>query len=257
MSWFFRQSALSRAVVNDVSRETSPGEQPPQVVVDHFPEAIETLVELHHVLATDGVTRGLIGPREVPRLWDRHLLNCAVVAELIDPPATAGESLEVADVGSGAGLPGLVLAAVRPDLQLTLIEPLARRATFLLETIARLDMGDRAEVIRGRAEDLTDRRFRYVTARAVAPLDRLFGWCLPLVAQGGDLLAMKGSRASEELALARSVLQPGWGATTSIDSCGLGIVEPATTVVRVHVAGLVPSPRRASTPGARRDRRSR
>ena len=240
--------------MTDVPRETSRGEQPPAQVGERYPQAIDRLIALHELLATDGVTRGLIGPREVPRLWDRHILNCAVVGELIE---TGDTEVTVADVGSGAGLPGLVLAVIRSDLRLTLIEPLARRAAFLSEAIAELGLSDQAEVVRARAEDITDRRFQYVTARAVAPLDRLCGWCLPLVDRGGELLAMKGSRAAEELGLARSVLQPAWGATTSIETCGVGVVDPPTTVVRVHVAGLVPSPRDSATPGSRRDRRNR
>ena len=117
------------------------------------------------LLATTGVERGLIGPREVPRLWSRHLVNCAVVAEGPDSPLAPG--CTVADVGSGAGLPGVVWALVRPDVRVTLIEPLLRRATFLNEAVTELALGDRVEVLRARAEDV-DRTFDVVTARAVA-----------------------------------------------------------------------------------------
>jgi 16S rRNA (guanine527-N7)-methyltransferase len=145
------------------------------------------------LLADDGVVRGLIGPREAPRLWERHLLNCAVLAELID------EGADVADIGSGAGLPGLVLAVVRPDLRLTLVEPLLRRATFLQDAVDRLGL-DNVEVVRARAEELHGKReFSVVTSRAVAPLDRLLDWSMPLVRQGGCLLAMNGSSAAEEI----------------------------------------------------------
>lgn len=205
----------------DVSRETSSGKD----------DALRAaLTPLHDILATDAVTRGLIGPREVPRLWDRHLMNCAVVEELI--PAHAS----VADVGSGAGLPGLVLAVARPDLTLTLIEPLARRDAFLREAVQRLDLGDRVEVVRARAEEVRQ-TFDVVTARAVAPLDRLCGWCLALVRPGGSLLALKGERAAEELAQASPALPR--DAVSRVVQCGVGRVDPPTTVVVVDMAGSV------------------
>jgi len=208
--------------MSDVSRETS-AESP-------FSAYVAQLEVLSGVLATDAVERGLIGPREVPRLWERHILNCAVVSELLDP----GHQ-QLADVGSGAGLPGLVLAIVRPDLQVTLIEPLARRTAFLTETVERLELSDRVEVMRGRAEDVRGRQFKYVTARAVAPLDRLVGWCLPLVGARGQILAMKGSRAQEEVEAAHGMLASN-KLSAEIRLCGVGIVEPATTVVVVDKA---------------------
>ncbi len=151
------------------------------------PVALQRLAVLGELLATHGVERGLLGPREVPRLWERHLLNCAVLEPLI-PADAAG----LCDVGSGAGLPGLVLAALRPDLAVTVLEPLLRRTTFLTEAVDALGL-TRVEVLRGRAEDWAGRRtWPVVTARAVAPLDRLAGWCLPLLTPGGLLLALKG-----------------------------------------------------------------
>ena len=173
--------------MEDVSRETwADGEAPP-VVGATYPHALSGLLVLHRLLATDAVTRGLIGPREVPRLWDRHILNCAVVSELLG--SDAEEAATLADVGSGAGLPGLVLALIRPGLTVTLIEPLARRATFLTEAVETLGLSDRVSVLRARAEDVQGLTYRYVTARAVAPLDKLCGWALPLVADGGQFLA--------------------------------------------------------------------
>jgi 16S rRNA (guanine527-N7)-methyltransferase len=164
-----------------------------------FGPAVDAAVEYARLLATEGAVRGLIGPREVPRLWDRHLLNSAAIASLV--PAGA----RVVDVGSGAGLPGIPLALARPDLTVTLLEPLARRVAFLAECVDRLGL-DRVTVVRGRAEEGPIRRelggADVVTARAVAPLDRLAGWCLPLLRPGGLLLAMKGSTAAEELAAA-------------------------------------------------------
>jgi len=204
-------------------------EPAPTAVREAFPDAIEQLEVLHERLATTGVERGLIGPREVPRLWDRHILNCAVVTELIPESAQ-----ELADVGSGAGLPGLVLAVLRPTMSVTLIEPLERRSLFLSEVVDEMDLGNRVEVLRARAEDVRGRQFAVVTARAVAPLDRLCGWCLPLLAPGGRLLAIKGAKAHEEVAAARQTL-----ATRNfrVELCGNGIIDPPTTVVVLDVAG--------------------
>ena len=193
-----------------VSRETSSEDAPardaaeppapPPVVAELYPTAVEPLAAYGELLATDGVVRGLIGPREVPRLWERHLLNCAVVEGLIGADAT------VADVGSGAGLPGLVLAIVRPDLRVTLVEPLLRRSTFLAEAVESLGL-ENVEVVRSRVEDLPRaRRFDVVTARAVAALDRLATWCAPVIAPDGRMLALKGERAEVELTEADPVL---------------------------------------------------
>ena len=183
------------------------------------------------ILATDGITRGLIGPREVDRLWERHLLNCAVVAPAFPEGAT------VADVGSGAGLPGLVLALARPDLSIRLVEPLLRRASFLSEVVSSLALSDVA-VVRARAEELRGRwAVDLVTARAVAPLDRLLGWCMPLVVPGGALLALKGERAAEELAAVSARLREWDASTGSVEVWGEGLLEPPTRVVRVSRRG--------------------
>ncbi len=185
------------------------------------------------LLASAGVERGLIGPREVPRLWDRHLLNCAVAVPLV--PADA----DVIDVGSGAGLPGIVWAIARPDLRVTCLEPLQRRATFLEEVVTAIDLGDRVQVVRARAEDIvrgrgpvTSLRARVVTARAVAPLERLAGWTVPLVQPGGELLALKGRSAAEEVQASATVLERLGIASVEVVECGLGVVDPPTTVVR-------------------------
>jgi len=198
-----------------------------QIFGDRLPVA-QRYAEL---LATTGVARGLIGPREAPRLWERHLLNCAVLGELLPPGGT------VIDVGSGAGLPGVVLAIARPDLSVTLLEPLARRVTFLDEVVAELGLTGVA-VVRGRAEESVGRiSASVVTARAVAPLDRLAGWCLPLVAQGGRLLAMKGSTAAEEIAEYAPAIRRAGGGPARIVECGKGVVDPPTTVVEVPLVG--------------------
>lgn len=184
----------------------------------------ERYVEL---LATEGVVRGLIGPREGPRLWERHLLNCALLGELVP------EGSAVCDVGSGAGLPGLVLAIARPDLSVTLVEPLLRRATFLEEAVAGLDLNG-VEVIRSRAEELHGSRwFDVVTSRAVAPLDRLLGWSMPLVSPTGAVVAMKGSSAVEEVAAAEATLRRLGCAPPEILTVGAQMAESPTTAIRV------------------------
>jgi 16S rRNA (guanine527-N7)-methyltransferase len=152
------------------------------------------------ILASTAVEWGLIGPREADRVWDRHILNCAALSGLI-----ADRSV-IADVGSGAGLPGIPLALLRPDLRVNLIEPLLRRCTFLTETVEKLGIADRVQVVRARAED-HHQSYDIVVARALAPLDRLIGWCNPLRATGGVILALKGESAAGEVAAAKPQLE--------------------------------------------------
>jgi 16S rRNA (guanine527-N7)-methyltransferase len=179
------------------------------------------------ILGTRGVEWGVIGPREVPRLWDRHLLNCAVVAELLDVGCTT-----LADIGSGAGLPGVVLAMLRPDVRVILVEPLERRAKFLTECVVELGLTN-AEVRRARAEDLAGRLDADVaTARAVAPLDRLAPLAAALVRRRGMVLAIKGSGAADELRLAQPALRRIGARSAEVLRVGHGKVSPATTVVR-------------------------
>lgn len=176
-----------------------------------FGERLDLAVRYVELLAGPGVQRGLLGPREAPRLWKRHVLNCAAAAPLF-PPACS-----VLDVGSGAGLPGIVLALARPDLRIRLLEPMARRAVFLEECVAALALGAAVTVIRGRAEQLHgDVTADVVTARALAPLPRLLPWCWPLVRPGGALVAYVGERAAAELA--ECALPP--DATAAIHRCG-------------------------------------
>jgi len=208
-----------------VSRETLTAPDP-AVAAEVFPPARLGLLERYAgMLATDGVVRGLMGPREVPRLWDRHLINCGLLAPLIPEAAT------VADLGSGAGLPGLVLAIGRPDLQVTLVEPMARRVRFLDEACRRLEL-PHVEVVRGRAEEWADRRrFRVVTARALAPLGRLVDWAVPLLADDGVLLAMKGASAAAEIDDAGEQLRK-WRVTAEVVTSSVPGAS-AATVVRV------------------------
>jgi 16S rRNA (guanine527-N7)-methyltransferase len=212
---------------------------PPVQATGVFGTELERATRYVGWLATAGVVRGLLGPREVPRLWERHVLNAAVVAELI--PAGA---VTLCDVGSGAGLPGIPLALCRPDLTVTLLEPLQRRATFLAEVVADLGL-DNVEVRRGRAEDTHD-TYAVVTARAVAPLPKLLGWTLPLVATGGLLLAMKGDAAESEITQSREVLRRHGSPGVSVQSVGIGTVEPVTRVV---VVGPVSGRRRPPVSG--------
>jgi 16S rRNA (guanine527-N7)-methyltransferase len=213
-----------------VSRETvGPTPELPTWMAEHR----DGLEQFAHLLADVGVTRGLIGPREVPRLWERHLLNCAVVADpdagLVPPSST------VADVGSGAGLPGLVWAIVRPDLEVLMIEPLLRRSTFLSEAIAGLGLAGRAVVWRGRAEDAPGRPdgvgLDVVTARAVAPLERLIGWTVPLLRPGGRLVALKGSSAAQEIVDAGAQARAAGLTELAVVEVGIGVVDPLTTVI--------------------------
>ena len=192
---------------------------------DRLPLA-EAYAEL---LVTDGVVRGLVGPREAPRVWERHLLNCGVMSEMIPLGAS------VIDVGSGAGLPGIVLAVARPDLVITLVEPLARRTAFLSEAVTTLGLDAAVTVIRARADELAGEPViaDVVTARAVAPLDRLAGWCLPLAAVGGRLLAVKGASALDEVAEHRDAISRLGGSDPVIARCGVGLIEPPTTIVEI------------------------
>ena len=180
--------------------------------------------EYHDSLATDGSTRGFIGPREVPRLWDRHIINCAVVKQAISEGAT------VIDVGSGAGLPGIPLAIARPDLRITLIEPLLKRYNYLNEVVEELGL-DNVTVLRGRAEEGPIKKAvagaDVVTSRAVAPLGKLAKWSLPLVRKGGEMIALKGSSVHEELERDAADIKKAGGGKAEVRT-----IE-GTTIIRV------------------------
>ncbi|WP_433523709.1 16S rRNA (guanine(527)-N(7))-methyltransferase RsmG [Nocardia pseudovaccinii] len=201
-------------------------------------------------LAAAGVERGLIGPREVPRLWDRHILNCAVVGELM------AEGTTVVDIGSGAGLPGIPLAIARPDLRITLVEPLLRRTIFLSEFIeaAGLDV----TVVRGRAEQSGVMKEAggadVVTSRAVAPLAKLAQWSLPLLRDHGRMLALKGVSAAEELERDGEALAKAGAGNATVVECGAGLISTPTLVIS---AERLPRSERPSRRAGRSARKSK
>jgi len=216
-----------------VERESGPATAaaaeltPPSAASTVFGDRLDLARQYAAALATAGVERGLIGPREISRLWDRHLLNCAVVAELI------AEGSSVVDIGSGAGLPGIPLAIARPDLRVTLVEPLLRRTVFLREFIE--TAGLEITVVRGRAEQSgvihEAGGADVVTSRAVAPLAKLAQWCLPLVHEHGRMLALKGASASEELERDRGALERAGAGNASVVESGVGLVSTPTLVI--------------------------
>ena len=206
--------------------------------VFHVKQAAELpkLAEYGEILATRGIEHGLIGPRERDRLWERHLLNCAVVAadyELLPTGST------VIDVGSGAGLPGIVWALCRPDLRVTLVESLLRRSQFLVDVVTELGISSRVDVIRGRAEELPDLQADVVTARAVAPLPKLLLWLSPLMHTDGQLVLLKGDKAAAEVAAAAELATSlGLGQAQILQIPGEGLDQPTTVVrYRQHDAG--------------------
>lgn len=221
-------------------------EEPPAAAAALFGTRLPLAERFAALLVTDGVVRGVIGPREPERIWTRHLLNCAVISDVFD------EGERIVDVGSGAGLPGIVLALRRPDLRIDLVEPSLRRVEFLRYLVDSLGVGDRVGVVRGRATDpgVVDSvgAARWITARAVAPLDRLVAWCLPLLATDGRLALMKGASAEAELDRHRAALLRLGASDPRIVRCGVGVVEPAAAVVTLGLA----RPRTASRKRGRR-----
>ena len=196
-----------------------------------FSRRLPLAEEFADLLAREATVRGLIGPREVPRLWERHILNCAVVTDLIP------EGSSVCDIGSGAGLPGIALAIRRPDLRVTLVEPLLRRTTFLDLATSTMELTN-VSVHRGRAEELHGEAvFDVVTSRAVAPMDRLTRWSMPLVTDGGLFLAMKGVSAQQELESAAQIIGRLGGADPRVLSVGGDWVTPPVTVVSIRKSG--------------------
>ena len=200
------------------------------------------------ILAGAGVERGLLGPREVDRIWDRHILNSAAVAELLDP------NERIADIGSGAGLPGIPLALARPDLRLTLIEPLLRRSEFLREVAD--DLGLEIAIVRGRAEDRSVRQqageMDAVVSRAVAALDKLTKWSVPLLRPDGRMVAIKGERAEDEIREHRRVMASLGAVDVRVMKCGADFLDPPVTVVVARCEGTVRGADRPPRTGRRR-----
>lgn len=206
---------------------------PPEAVAFLGPQ-IELMERYVEHLCDTGVSHGLVGPREVPRMWERHVLNCAVVH-----PGIAQGS-RVADIGAGAGLPGLVIAIARPDLEMTLVEPLLRRTTWLERVVDDLEL-DNVRIERARAEELWGKRqFDVVTSRAVARLGELARWSLPLAGKDGEMFVLKGSRAQQELDEDAGVLRKLKVTDALLESWGADVVEPETLTVRLRAAGGAP-----------------
>lgn len=182
------------AAAAEGSRPEGALEPEPAFVQALFGDRVESARAFAAALAAEGVERGLIGPLEPARLWTRHLVNCALLAPLLRPG-------RVGDIGSGAGLPGLVLAIARPDVEFVLIEPMERRVAWLQESVARLGL-DNVEVVRARAEEARLPALDQLTARAVRAFAALVPLAVPLLRPGGELLLLKGAGAAEEIAAA-------------------------------------------------------
>jgi 16S rRNA (guanine527-N7)-methyltransferase len=221
---------------------------PPPAAADVFGEGLGQAERYAQILAVAGVERGLIGPREAERLWDRHLLNSAALAELLE----SGD--QIADIGSGAGLPGIPLALARPDVRVTLIEPLLRRSDFLREVVD--DLGVDITVVRGRAEEQGVRQqvgeIDAVVSRAVASLDKLTRWSMPLLRPGGRMLALKGQRAEAEVDEHRLAMEMLGAVDARVVTCGAGYLDPPVTVVTAQRGEPRSANRRVPRAGRRR-----
>lgn len=204
-------------------------EAEPSAAATLFGDRVDLARSFTNELARRGEELGLIGPLELPRLWTRHILNSALLAPLLEAQG------RVADVGSGAGLPGLVLAIARPDVHFTLIEPMERRVDWLTSEVERLGL-DNVTVVRARAEDVADQiTVDQVTARAVSALSKLIPLTVPLVRSGGQLVLMKGARVDDEVEKARKVILRKRLQDVEVLELGDGVVEETTRVFRATV----------------------
>lgn len=219
-----------------VSRETSGSAIGPPDLPPWLEPVRASLAEYADILVGPGIERGLLGPREADKVWDRHIINCAVVAE--PDLEVIGTGARIADIGSGAGLPGLVWALTRPDVSVVLIESLLRRVTFLTECITALEITDRVQVVRARAEEASGHpgSFDIVTARAVAPLGNVARWAAPLLLPNGALVAIKGESAQEEVTRDGQILEELGLTQPVVVQMGQGVVDPPTTVVMASLA---------------------
>ena len=200
-------------------------EAEPAAAVAIFGDQIDQARSFAQTLANDSDELGLLGPRELDKLWSRHILNSVVVAELVH----SGD--KVADVGSGAGLPGIPMAIARPDADFVLIEPMERRSSWMLEVVEDLGLKN-VRILRSRAEDVTEQDFDIVTARAVAALDKLLKMCVPLLKPGGALIALKGSKAAEEIANSKKLEEKLGISSFEILVCGEKFLPEPTSVVK-------------------------
>jgi 16S rRNA (guanine527-N7)-methyltransferase len=201
-------------------------EDEPAVARQVFGDQIDKARRFTANLSASGEERGLIGPLEPPRLWTRHVLNSAIAAPLFHGSA--------ADVGSGAGLPGLVLAIARPDVEWTLVEPMERRVAWLTEQVADLELAN-VTVLRARAEEVEPKQFDVVTARAVSALRKLLPWTAPLVRDGGELALLKGQAAEAEIAAAQQQVKKYRLSDVRVEVLGEGVLAETTRVVRARV----------------------
>lgn len=214
--------------------ESAPPPPTPDVAQSFLGDRLQLMERYVAHLCDTGVTHGLIGPREVPRMWERHVLNCAVVH-----PGIA-EGRAVADIGAGAGLPGLVLAIARPDLRMTLVEPLLRRTVWLERIVDDLEL-ENVEVVRARADEVWGKRsFDVVTSRAVARIGELARWSLPLVNAHGEMFVLKGSSAAAERDEDADILRKLRVIHADVERWGEGVVDPETVTLRLTVDGIAP-----------------
>lgn len=225
----------------------------PGAAAEVFGERLETAERYAAILAGAGVEWGLIGPREVDRLWDRHILNSSALGELL------ASDERIADIGSGAGLPGIPLALARADVHVTLIEPLLRRSEFLREVVDELGLD--VTVVRGRAEDSDVRtsvgEMDVVTSRAVASLDKLTRWSMPLLRVDGRMLALKGERAEAEIEEHRRVMASLGAVDARVVKCGVNYLNPPVTVVAVRRVAVRPDSRSTGRASGSRGRSGR
>jgi 16S rRNA (guanine527-N7)-methyltransferase len=202
-------------------------EKEPQIAADIFGKGIDKARAYAAALARDGETFGLLGPREYPRLWTRHILNSAVVAELVSPGQTVG------DVGSGAGLPGIPMAIAQPEAQYVLIEPMERRSDWLKQQVEELGLTN-VRVLRSRAEEVGE-VFDVVTARALKAMPQLLRMCVPMTKNGGEIIALKGERAGEEIEEAKPLMKKLGIESFEIVFTGEQFLEEPTRVVRTKL----------------------